>query len=107
MLSQQSFDKRFFLKLERMGVKSRNDILHSVLCVAQFIYSFGLFCHVCVERVVLRLQSWSSSYKVLDLTPFYLKSHRCMSLMQHYLKSIIADKSRLMSASDRSQNNKF
>ncbi len=27
--------------------------------------------------------------------------------MQHYLKSIIADKSRLMSASDRSQNNKF
>lgn len=79
-------------------------------CQIDILLSFILSCIDTVnemKKVVLRLQSWSSSYKVLALTPFYLKSHKYVSLMQCYLKSIIADKSHLMSANDRSQNTCF
>lgn len=81
-----------------------------VHCQIDILLSFILSCIDTVnemKKVVLRLQSWSSSYKVLALTPFYLKSHKYVSLMQCYLKSIIADKSHLMSANDRSQNTCF
>lgn len=91
-----------------MSVKTGNYI-YMQFCALPNLYtaSVVMFSVNEMERVVLRLQSRSSSYQVLALTPFYLKSHKYNSLMQCYLKSMIADKWHLMSPNDRSRKSCF